>query len=112
MPLLLLLDCFAVKACIWSCRKSDQGRQRREAARTNGIILHHTQRSVLPRSREGLVVACHGHGDEPDGYDAAFCWRRVGWLADVSGGWEAGKNEGEWGKGGEIDTSFRHLGAL
>lgn len=37
---------------------------------------------MLARAREGFVVACHGHGDEADGYGAGFdCG--VGVLVEV-----------------------------
>ena len=54
--------------------------------RTDGIILHHTERSVCAWAAEGPVVACQGHADEADGYGAGFRWRsvsfdRLGWSA-------------------------------
>lgn len=98
MPLSVLLDSYAVKACVSSCRESDEGQSSRDAVRTNGIVLQHTQRAMLPRSCKGPVVAGHGHGDETDGYDAAFYWRGVAWLVDGSGGREMGRSETGWGK--------------
>ena len=44
-----------------------------EQKRTNRIVFKHTQRSVLTRSHERLVVAGQGHGDEADGDGAGFC---------------------------------------
>lgn len=40
--------------------------------RTDGIIFQHGQWLVGARPPEGSVVACHGHGDEADGYGAGF----------------------------------------
>jgi hypothetical protein len=40
--------------------------------RTNGVVFQHAQRPVRSRPDERLVVACHGHGDEADGYGAGF----------------------------------------
>lgn len=36
-------------------------------------------------SPEGSVIACHGHGDEADGYGAGFGWGGEGSLAVVYG---------------------------
>jgi hypothetical protein len=42
--------------------------------RTDRIIFQHAQWPVCAWSDEGLVVSCHGHGDEADGYGAGFCY--------------------------------------
>lgn len=44
----------------------------KSVTRTDGIIFQHGQRLVGARPPEGSVVACHGHGDEADGYGAGF----------------------------------------
>lgn len=49
----------------------DPGREECEE-RTDGIVFQHAERSVCPRSYEGFVVSCQGHGDEPHGDGAGF----------------------------------------
>ena len=55
---------------------------------------------MLPRAREGFVVACHGHGDEAHGYGAAFyCGRKKGGVSwGALGGQKAGRVEGDGGE--------------
>lgn len=49
------------------------GRGGREGeTRTDGIVLHHAERSVRARAPQRAVVACQGHGDEADGDGAGF----------------------------------------
>lgn len=45
----------------------NSGVRSKKKKRTNRIVLEHTQRSVLTRAHEGLVVAGQGHGDEAHG---------------------------------------------
>ena len=50
------------------------------------------------RPPEGPIVACHGHGEEADGYCAGFGWGEGGGvLAVVCGAWEVGGEE-RWSK--------------
>lgn len=50
------------------------------------------------RPAEGPIVACHGHGEEADGYCAGFGWGEgEGVLAVVCGAWEVGGEE-RWSK--------------
>jgi hypothetical protein len=53
-------------------------------SRTDGIIFEHAQWAMGSWSHEGLVVAGHGHGDQPDGDGAGLCYGQVSKQVQIS----------------------------